>query len=159
MAPSRTDIACRIAAMHAFDLDDTVRIGGNYVPATEHRGLVHISGQVPRIGQTLVATGQVGGTVSLAQARQAASVCTLRALAILHQAHGLDRVERVLKLNIFIQSAAGFTQQSEVADAASDLLADVFGAAGTHARTSVGVAQLPKNAAVELDLTVALKDG
>jgi enamine deaminase RidA (YjgF/YER057c/UK114 family) len=105
----------------------------------------------------VVATGRVGEQVSLAQARAAAEVCTLRVLAILQHHVGLDRVQRVLKMNVFTQSAATFTQQSEVADAASDLLFKVFGDDGVHARTSVGVYQLPKDAAVELDVTVSLR--
>jgi len=154
--PSRLDSARRFAKAHGFDLDAPLRVGGNYQPLTEHAGIAHLSGQVPRIGDTVVATGCVGESVSLAQARQAAEVSTLRLLAILHQSGGLDRVVQVLKLGVFVQSAAGFTQQSEVADAASDLLVAVFGAAGTHARTSVGVFQLPKDAAVELDLAVSV---
>ncbi|MES2183393.1 MAG: RidA family protein [Pseudomonadota bacterium] len=155
----RIDIARKIAASHGFDLDDAVRVGGNYVPVTEHRGTAWISGQVPRIGSTVVATGHVGQDLPLEAAQQAAAVCALRAIAILEQVYGLDRVERVLKLGVFVQAAPGFTLLSEVADGASDLLAAVFGAQGTHARTSVGVLQLPKNAAVELDLTVALAEG
>jgi enamine deaminase RidA (YjgF/YER057c/UK114 family) len=81
----------------------------------------------------------------------------MRALVLLRQSLGsLDRIAQLLRVTVYTQSAADFTQQSEVADAASDLLHTVLGAAGTHTRTSVGVAQLPKNAAVELDLIAAV---
>lgn len=153
---SRLDRARRFAQANDFDLDAPLLVGGNYRPLTEHAGIAHLSGQVPRIKDTVVAIGRVGESVSLAQARKAAQISTLRLLAILHQAGGLDRVAQVLKLNVFVQSTAGFTQHSEVADAASDLLVEVFGSVGTHARTSVGVFQLPKDAAVELDLVVSM---
>ena len=157
MTQTPTQIARQLAAAHGFDLDTPLRIGGNYLPVTEHQHVAWVSGQVPRVGDTVVVTGHVGATTSLESARDAARICCLRTLAVLQQAFGLERIEAILKLNVFVQSAPGFTQQSEVADAASDLLVQVFGPRGAQARTSVGVSQLPKNAAVELDLTVALR--
>lgn len=140
-----------------MDLHTPLVIGGNYVSATEYQGVVYVSGQVPRIGTSITAIGRVGDTVSLQQAQAAAEVCALRVLAILQQQYGLQRIAKLLRINVFTQSAADFTQQSEVADAASNLLTAVLGSdSGPHARTSVGVYQLPKNAAVELDATVAL---
>lgn len=156
MSLTRSQIAQQRATSHGLDLTAPLQIGGHYASITEHQGVAYLSGQVPRIGSTVVATGRVGQAVDLQQARDAAEVCALRLLAILDQAHGLDRVAKVLKLGVFVQSDATFTQHSEVADAASDLLHEVFGEAGRHARTSVGVAQLPKNAAVEIDAIVAL---
>ena len=157
MTSSRLDIACRLAEKHGLDLLAPLVIGGNYVPATEHNGVVYVSGQVPRVATTVIATGPVGEALSLQQAQAAAEVCALRLLAILEQQFGLERVAKVLHIHVFVQSAADFTQHSEVADAASNLLAAVLGSgSGPHARTSVGVCQLPKNAAVELDATVAL---
>lgn len=158
MTLSRLDVARQFAEKHGLDLLAPLVIGGNYVPATEHHGVVYVSGQVPRVGSTVTPLGRVGEAVSLEQAQAAAEVCALRVLAILEQQFGLERIAKVLKLNVFTQSAAHFTQQSEVADAASNLLAAVLGNdSGPHARTSVGVYQLPKNAAVELDATVALR--
>jgi enamine deaminase RidA (YjgF/YER057c/UK114 family) len=157
MTATRLDIARQLAEKHGMDLLAPLMIGGNYVPAIEHNGVVFVSGQVPRVGTTITAIGRVGESISLQQAQAAAEVCALRVLAILEQQFGLQRIDKVLKLNVFTQSAADFTQQSEVADAASNLLATVLGSrSGPHARTSVGVYQLPKNAAVELDATVAL---
>jgi enamine deaminase RidA (YjgF/YER057c/UK114 family) len=156
MTSTRLQLARERAAPHGFDLAAPLQIGGNYSSITEHNGTVYVSGQVPRIGSTIVSLGRVGEEVSLAQARAAAEVCALRVLAILEQSYGLDRIKQVLKVNVFVQAAGDFTQASEVADAASDLLVAVLGDSGRHARTAVGVYRLPKNAPVELDLTAAL---
>ena len=154
---NRLSTARSLAQTHGFDIDADILVGGNYVSLVVHGDVAYVSGQVPRIGNTVAVTGCVGTTVPLEQARLAAKICTFRALAILQKSVGLDRVARILKLNVYVQSADSFTQQSEVADAASELLTAVFGtSSGQHARTSVGVAKLPKDAAVELDLTVAL---
>ena len=102
-------------------------------------------------------TGRAGEDVTLAQAQYAARVCAMRALSLLRQELGsLDAVQQVLRINVYVQSAADFTLQSEVADAASGVLFEVLGAAGRHTRTSVGVYQLPKNATVELDLVATV---
>lgn len=156
MVESRVRIARLIAQGHGYDLDAELQIGGSYASEAAHGNVVYVSGQIPRVSSTVAVVGRVGSVVSLAEAQRGAEICTLRALAVLHQAYGLERIERILKLNVFVQSAEDFTQQSEVADAASNLLANVFGEAGRPTRTSVGVYQLPKNAAVELDLVVAL---
>ncbi len=129
--------------------------GGNYVPLIRDGNIIYISGQVPRVDQTIVVTGSVGSEVSLNQAKVGAKVCAMRALVLLKRSLGtLDAVQGILKMNVYVQSAPGFAQQSEVADGASDLLADILGAAGAHTRTSVGVFQLPKNASVEVDMIV-----
>ncbi|MET0542055.1 MAG: RidA family protein [Variovorax sp.] len=152
----RNDIADRIAAGLGHSFAGEIRIGGHYASAVRDGRTVYLSGQVPRVGSTVVVTGRAGDDVSLDQARLAAQICTLRALAILRQELGsLDAVDKVLRVTVYVQSAPGFTQHSEVADAASDLLHEVFGAASAHTRTSVGVNSLPKNAAVELDMIVA----
>ena len=141
-----------------FDLAEPIRIGGNYTPAIVHAGIAYVSGQVPRIGSTVAVTGRVGAGVSLAEAQHAASICALRTLAILRQSlGGREAIAQVLRMTVYVQSADDFTQQSEVADAASALLHEVLGDAGRHSRTSVGVVQLPKDAAVELDLVAAVK--
>ena len=131
-------------------------IGGNYQSVLCHGDTVYISGQVPRVGTTVQVTGRVGAGTSLEQARTGARISVLRALALLKQQLGsLDRVQQVLRVTVYVQCADDFTQHSEVADAASDLLVEVLGAAGRHTRTSVGVLQLPKNASVEIDLVAA----
>ena len=127
-----------------------------YVPVTVHERLAFVSGQLPRRGETFV-TGKLGADVDLESGREAARLCILQALSCLDQALGsLDRVHKILKVTGFVASAPGFNQQPKVIDAASELLVQVFGEAGRHARSAIGVAELPRNAAVEIELIVAL---
>jgi enamine deaminase RidA (YjgF/YER057c/UK114 family) len=140
---------------HRFDGE--LVIGGNYTSTVHHGDQVFVSGQVPRVGNTVMVVGAVGRDVTLAQAQVGAQICAMRALALLKTSLGsLAKIKQVLRMTVYTHSSPAFTQQSEVADAASHLLHDVLGAAGTHTRTSVGVAQLPKGAAVELDLVVGV---
>ena len=130
----------------------------HHVPVTMHDGVAYVSGQLPRAGSGLSATGKLGAEVSLEQAQEAARICILHGLACLKQALGsLDAIERVLKLTGFVASAPGFNQQPQVIDAASRLLTDIFGEAGRHARSAVGVAELPRNAPVEIEMIVATR--
>jgi enamine deaminase RidA (YjgF/YER057c/UK114 family) len=143
-----------------LSFDGDIKIGGNYVPLKRDGSTIYISGQIPRVQDTVMVVGRVGATVDLDQARLAAQICVMRALALLQRECGsLAQVQAVLQITVYVQCAEGFTLQSEVADAASDLLVQVLGAAGTHARTSVGVYQLPKNASVELDMVVKTSMG
>lgn len=146
-----------IATALGYDFSGEIKIGGNYVSTVRHGDTVYVSGQVPRVGSALVVAGRVGADVPLADAQKAAKVCALRALVLLKQTLGsLDNVSQALKLGVYVQSASDFTQQSEVADAASEVLHTVLGpTAGAHTRTSIGVYQLPKNAPVEVDLIAA----
>lgn len=147
------------AAALGHSFEGEIRVGGNYVSVVRDDTTFYVSGQVPRVGREVVVTGSVGAEVSLAQARVGAQICAMRALAILQRELGsLEKVRRVLRITVFVQSAAGFTQQSEVADGASQLLHAVLGERGRHARTSAGVIQLPKNASVELDLIASSVD-
>ena len=128
-----------------------------YVPVVVAGNLAHVSGQLPFVDGQLV-TGRLGEGVSLEQGTAAARACGLMILAQLASALGsLDRVERVVKLGAFVNSTAEFTDQPRVANGASDLMAEVFGDAGRHARSAVGVPVLPLGAAVEVDAVVALK--
>ena len=128
-----------------------------YVPVTVHERLAFVSGQLPRNGDEIV-TGKVGAETGLERAQEAARLCIVQALACLRQNLGsLDRIERVLKVTGFVASAASFNQQPKVIDAASELLVKVFGENGRHARSAVGVAELPRNASVEIELIVSLK--
>ena len=136
-----------------YSFDGEIKIGGNYVPLVRDGHHIYLSGQIPRVGDSVVVTGAAGAGASLADAQKAAQVCAMRALASLQRALGtLDAVQSILRITVYVQSAPGFTQQSEVADGASDLLFTVLGDAGAHTRTSVGVLQLPKNATVEVDM-------
>jgi enamine deaminase RidA (YjgF/YER057c/UK114 family) len=154
-ADRRFDEHCRA---HGVLFEAQVQPGANYDVAVEHDGQLWISGQVPRVQGVIAVTGSLGGAVALADGRRAAGICVLRALAIAQQRLGsLARVARVLRMTVYVHSDAGFTQQSEVADGASEILYAVFAPSGAHTRTSVGVVQLPKDAAVELDLVLALQ--
>lgn len=145
------------AASLGYSFDGDIRIGGNYVSLVRDGDVVYVSGQIPRVGTEVVVTGRVGEQVTLAKAQLAAKVCAMRALALLQRELGtLAKVRHVLRITVYTQSAADFTQQSEVADGASELLHLVLGEAGKHTRTSVGVFQLPKNASVELDLIASV---
>jgi len=127
-----------------------------YVPVVVAGGLAHVSGQLPFVAGQLV-TGRLGESVSLEDGAIAAQACGLMILAQLKAALGsLERVERVVKLGAFISSTADFTDQPKVANGASELMAAVFGEAGRHARSAVGVPVLPLGAAVEVDAIVAV---
>lgn len=128
-----------------------------YVPVVVAGNLAHVSGQLPFIDGQLV-TGRLGEGVSLEQGTAAARACGLMILAQLKAALGsLDKVERIVKLGAFVNSTGDFTDQPKVANGASELMVEVFGEAGKHARSAVGVPVLPLGAAVEVDAIVALK--
>ncbi len=121
-----------------------------YVPVVEVGGLVHVSGQLPFVDGQLV-TGRLGETVTQEQGYAAARACGLMLLAQLKAAGLLERVERVVKLGAFVNSTGTFTDQPKIANGASELMVEVFGDAGRHARSAVGVPVLPLGAAVEVD--------
>ena len=130
---------------------------GAYVPTVEAGNLVFVSGQLPIQEDKLIYTRKVGeqGRLSLDEGRKAARLCAINALAALNaQLGNLDFVKRIVKVEVFVNSAAGFTGQAQVANGASELLQEIFGDAGQHARAAVGVAELPLDAAVELCMIV-----
>ncbi len=129
-----------------------------YVPVVEAGGLLHLSGQLPFVDGKLV-TGRLGEDLTLEQGQEAARACGLMVVAQLKKHLGdLSRVGRVVKLGVFVNSAAGFTDQPKVANGASELMAALFGDAGRHARSAVGVPVLPLGAAVEVDAIVAVAE-
>ncbi|WP_034302448.1 RidA family protein [Herbaspirillum sp. RV1423] len=134
--------------------------GAQYAPGVMHQGLAWISGQLPREGDRVLVSGKLGCDVSIEEAQTGARAALIRALAALRDTVGdLTRIDRILRLNVYVNSTEEFSQQSAVADGASSLIYALFGPEqGRHARTSVGVAQLPRNACVELDIVVALED-
>ena len=139
-------------------LPDPVAPAFQYVPVVVDDGLAWVSGQIPRDGSTILYTGKVGAEVSLDQAQAAARACVLQGLSQLKQAlGGFDRVRRVVKVTGFVASAPGFVQQPTVMDAASELLVQALGEAGRHARSAVGVAELPRGVPVEVELVVAVE--
>ena len=128
-----------------------------YVPVVISGNLAHVSGQLPFVNGELV-KGRLGENVPLEDGVFAARACGLMILAQLKAALGsLDRVERVVKLGAFVNSTADFQDQPRIANGASELMAEVFGEAGRHARSAVGVPVLPLGAAVEVDAIVAIR--
>ena len=128
-----------------------------YVPAVEAAGLLHISGQLPFDGRELM-TGRLGEDRDIDYGYRAARACGIMLLAQINKALGsLDRVERIVKLGVFVSSDARFTDQPKVANGASELMEQIFGESGRHARSAVGVPALPLGAAVEIDAIVAIK--
>ena len=124
-----------------------------------HGGTARTSGQLPRIDGVLTCVGTLGVDVSVDEGAAAARVCALNALAVLRQSLGtLDRIERVLTVTGYVACAPGFAEQPAVIDGASAVLFEIFGEAGRHSRSAVGVAALPRGGAVEIELTVALTD-
>lgn len=126
----------------------------SYVPAVRTGNLVYTSGQLPIADGTLAGTGKVGAEVSPEDAKAMARTCALNALAAVNSLVGIDAVTRVVKVVGFVASAPGFNGQPGVINGASDLLAEVFGDQGAHARSAVGVSELPLDAPVEVELIV-----
>jgi enamine deaminase RidA (YjgF/YER057c/UK114 family) len=127
---------------------------GMYLPAVRSGSLVFTSGQIPLVDGVLAATGKLGAEIGTERGQQLARTCVLNALAAVDGLVGLDAVVRVVKLVGFVAAAPGFTGQPAVVNGASELLGEVFGAAGAHARSAVGVAELPLGAPVEVELIV-----
>ncbi len=128
----------------------------SYVPVVVHGGMAYVSGQLPFVDGVVV-KGRLGDDVDVEAGKAAARACGLMIVAQLQAAGLLDQVERVVKLGAFINCTADFTDQPEVANGASDLMEQIFGGAGQHARAAVGVPALPRGAAVEVDAIVALR--
>jgi enamine deaminase RidA (YjgF/YER057c/UK114 family) len=136
------------------ELPTVVAPVGAYVPAVRTGSLVYTSGQLPVVGGALATTGKVGARVTPEDAKALARTCALNALAAVHALVGIDAVVRVVKVVGFVASAPGFIGQPGVINGASELFGEVFGDAGKHARSAVGVAELPLDAPVEVELIV-----
>jgi enamine deaminase RidA (YjgF/YER057c/UK114 family) len=137
-----------------IELPVVVQPLGSYVPVVRSGNLVYTSGQLPMQAGTLVQSGKVGVEVAPERGKELARVCALNALAAIDSLVGIDSVTKVVKVVGFVASAAGFNGQPGVLNGASDLLAEVFGDAGVHVRSAVGVAELPLDAPVEVELVV-----
>ena len=132
---------------------------GAYVPAVRHGDTLMLSGQVPLADGKITHAGKVGAERTVEEAQAAARVCALNAIAAAAGiAGGVDRLTRVLKVVVYVATAPGFTEPHKVANGASELLADIFGEAGKHARAAVGVAELPLGSTVEVDVTFAVAE-
>jgi enamine deaminase RidA (YjgF/YER057c/UK114 family) len=142
----------RLAAL-GISLPEAAAPAANYLPYVISGNLLFLSGQLPIEGGKVAVTGLVGGDVALPEAQRAAELCAINILAQAKAALSgdLTRITRVVKLNGFVASAPGFVEQHLVINGASNLIANVLGEAGKHARAAVGMASLPLNAAVEID--------
>lgn len=152
-----TRIETRLAEL-GLTLPEAAAPVAAYVPVVEHDGLLHISGQLPFDDGALM-MGRVGEDRELSFAQEAARRCALMVLAQAKRALGgdLSRIERIVKLGVFVNSATDFTDQAKVANGASELMIDLIGDAGRHARSAVGVAVLPLGAVVEIDAIIAVR--
>jgi len=148
------NVEARLKAM-GIELPAAAAPVGAYVPAVRAGDLIFTAGQLPMMDGKLLTAGKVPTDVPLDAAQAAARQACLNALAAVRAEVGsLDAVARVVRLNVFVNSAPGFTEQAKVANGASELLAEIFGAAGKHTRCAIGAAELPLNAPVELDMIV-----
>jgi len=140
-----------------LELPPVATPAGSYVPATQAGPLVFTAGQLPLRDGEIHRTGKVGAAVTPEEANESARLCALNALAAAaERAGGLDNLRDVVKVTGFVASAPGFNGQPGVLNGASELLGEVFGEAGLHARSAVGVAELPLDAPVEVELIVSL---
>ena len=138
-----------------INLPATPAPAGAYVPATRAGNLVFTAGQLPLEAGELNIRGKVGDTVGVGEAREAARLCAMNALAAAStQTGGVDGISRIVKVTGFVASAPGFNEQPQVINGASEFLGEIFGKAGLHARSAVGVAELPMDAPVEVELVV-----
>jgi enamine deaminase RidA (YjgF/YER057c/UK114 family) len=131
---------------------------GSYAPAVRSGNLVYVSGQVPMIRGELACTGKVGTEISTERAYELARQCALAALAAINAAAGLDTVVRIVKVAGYVACAEGFREQSSVLNGASDLFVTVFGDAGRHARTAIGVPELPLGSPIEVEVIAEVED-
>ncbi|MFZ5634760.1 MAG: RidA family protein [Bacillota bacterium] len=141
-----------------IDLPPVPKPVASYVPAVQVDQYIYTSGQIPFVEGELKYKGKVGGELSESQGYEAAKICAINCLsAVKGLAGSLDNIERIVKVSGFVNSAPGFVNQPKVINGASDLLGQVFGEDGQHARAAVGVSELPLGAAVEVEMIVKLK--
>jgi enamine deaminase RidA (YjgF/YER057c/UK114 family) len=141
-------------AQLGFDVPDVAKPVASYIPAVRSGNHVFTSGQLPMRSGELITTGKVGGSVTPEQAVECAQQCALNALAAIRAEVPLEQIRRVVKLVVFVASTPEFTGQPQVANGASELVGEVFGDAGRHARSAVGVPVLPLDAPVEVEMIV-----
>jgi len=141
-----------------YDINSESNTGWHFEPLVRHDDELYVSGLVPRKHGKVQYPGRVGLELTLADAQLAASISAMRGLALIVDTIGsLDKIKWLLRINVYIKSTADFAELGEVANGASDVFRHVLGDAGKHTRTTIGVYQLPNNAAVEMDMIVALR--
>lgn len=140
-----------------FDLPEAAKPLAAYIPAKIMGNLIMTSGQVPVVKGEMKFVGKVGKDLSIEDGKKAAELCALNCLAAIKSVIGsLDLIEEIVKLTVFVNSSEGFSDQPKVANGASELLVNIFGEAGKHVRSAVGVNELPLNAAVEIEMIVRI---
>src|SRR5471032_614887 len=155
---TRDERFIELAKELGFDIYDENAVGGHYAPLIRHDDELYVSGLVPRMNGKIQYPGRVGQELSLSDAQAAASISAMRGLALIVDAIGsLDKIKTLIRVTVYVKSTADFVDLSEVANGASDVFSHVLGDAGKHTRTTIGVYQLPKNAAIEVDMIVALR--
>jgi enamine deaminase RidA (YjgF/YER057c/UK114 family) len=140
-----------------IELPGVAAPAGAYVPAVRSGQYVYTAGQIPFVDGVLAATGKVGAEISPEEAKGHARTCALNAVAAVHALVGIDNVTQIVKVVGFVASAEGFTGQPAVVNGASEVLGEIFGDAGVHARSAVGVAELPLGSPVEVELIVEVQ--
>lgn len=141
-----------------YHIPETSKPLADYIPATKIGNLVFTAGQLPMVGGKLIAEGKLGADVSDQVGTKAAELCALNCLSVIKSEIGdLDKIEQIVKLTVFVNSANGFTAQPQIANGASEFLVKVFGDAGKHVRSAVGVNELPLNVPVEIEMIVKVK--
>jgi len=151
------DIEKRLQELN-LKLPEVARPVFEYIPVTIWQNVAYTSGQLPKVNNNVLVKGKVPDEVTLEQAQESARICVLQGLACLKQALGdLNKVERILKVTGFVNSSVGFDLQPKVINGASNLLREIFGENGRHARSAIGVAELPRRSPVEIEFVVALK--
>lgn len=152
-----TDVRERLAGL-GLRLPEVSAPKGTYVPAVRSGSYVFVAGQIPLTDGELTATGRVGAEVSLERAKELSRQCALAALAAADSVAPLETVVRVVKVVGYVSSAPGFVRQATVVDGASELLVDLFGAAGRHARSAVGMNVLPLDSPVEIEVVLEVSE-
>ncbi|MGA0902251.1 MAG: RidA family protein [Candidatus Nanopelagicaceae bacterium] len=148
-----TDVRAKLAEL-GLTLPIAAKPVAAYVPAIRTGNIVFTAGQLPMVDGALSRTGKVGGEVNVDDAKKLAEVCALNALAAVETVADVNKILRVVRVVGYVNGVSGFTQQPAVINGASELFLHIWGEAGKHARSAVGVAELPLNAPVEVELTV-----
>jgi len=152
-----TDVRAKLAEI-GLTLPVAAKPVAAYVPAIRTGNIVFTAGQLPLVNGAMPATGKVGDKVTIEEAKKLAEVCALNALAAVETVADVNKIVRVVRVVGYVNGVAGFTSQPAVVNGASELLIQIFGEAGKHARSAVGIAELPLDAPVELELTVEIAD-
>lgn len=138
-----------------LSLPEVGAVHGTYIPGVKVNGLLFVSGRIPTLSGKLISEGKVGGNLTIEEGYKAAELCSLHCLAVANAELGsLDKIIRIVRITGYVNSAPGFTKQPMVINGASDLVAKLFEERGKHARSAVGVAELPNNAPVEVEMII-----